>query len=86
MPTANTPRRRRAEDNKIGLAARKRAALRALNRGEITRPSECQYCGKICATVLHHKPYATRWDRGMSWLCRACHREASTREKWAPGA
>ena len=55
-------------------AARAHTAVqRALKRGELVRPEQCQRCGVHCKAEGAHLDYGKPLD--VEWLCRNCHRE-----------
>ena len=63
----------RTDESRMKDAARAKLA-RAIKRGEVVRPDECDDCGGVGRSgwmQAHHddyaKPYAVRW------LCSACH-------------
>lgn len=45
---------------------------RAMERGVLTRPSQCETCGVECRPEGHHDDYAKPLD--VRWLCRYCHK------------
>src|SRR5215831_11268686 len=47
------------------------AVARALKRGELIRPSECEECGRGGVIHAAHSDYARPLD--VRWLCRRCH-------------
>lgn len=45
---------------------------RALDRGDLVRPAQCEQCGGTSGGVQgHHCDYAKPLD--VMWLCRLCH-------------
>ena len=45
---------------------------KALYHGEITRPEQCEDCGKKKPLDGHHGDYSKPLE--VDWLCRACHK------------
>jgi hypothetical protein len=45
---------------------------RAIKKGLLTRPAECEECRKACKPEAAHRDYARPLD--VRWLCRSCHR------------
>lgn len=75
---------RRGEENHFhrnGPTSEKRAHRavdRAIKKGIIQRPSNCDRCGRLCVSAnnrpqieAHHEDYAKPLD--VQWLCRSCH-------------
>ncbi len=60
-------RERVNESNRAG-----RVVLRAIERGELTRPTCCQECGREIYVEAAHGDYGRPLD--VRWLCRVCHR------------
>lgn len=52
----------------------RRLLMRAVRRGEVSRPSTCTKCGASEIPQGHHKDYARPFD--VEWLCRSCHSKA----------
>jgi hypothetical protein len=52
------------------VRARKRLH-RAIERGDIARPSSCSECGVACKPEAHHEDYSRPLD--VAWLCALCH-------------
>lgn len=46
---------------------------RAVVRGIISRPDNCERCSNICKPEAHHSDYRKPLD--VTWLCRECHIE-----------
>lgn len=46
---------------------------RAIQRGQLTRPEKCEWCGLTCKPEAAHKSYDAPLD--VLWLCRPCHRQ-----------
>jgi hypothetical protein len=44
----------------------------ALERGQLVRPSACEWCGEKRKTEGHHPDYAKPLE--VEWLCRKCHK------------
>jgi len=45
---------------------------RAIKRGRISRPTNCEACNKTPLRInSHHKDYTKWWE--VIWLCTACH-------------
>lgn len=47
------------------------AVMRAVAKGILVRPPECEECGKACRTEAAHFNYVERLR--VRWLCRGCH-------------
>lgn len=47
------------------------ALKRAVERGDLVRPSECPACGKRDRIHAHHADYSKPLD--VEWLCATCH-------------
>lgn len=45
---------------------------RAVSCGQIVRPDNCAWCGKVCTPVGHHSDY--RKPLEVVWVCQSCHR------------
>ena len=43
----------------------------AIRTGQLTRPSECEHCGKSCKPEGHHEDYNA--PLAVEWLCQSCH-------------
>lgn len=57
-----------------------RQVRRALESGELSKPSACQWCGALGLVVAYHADYAR--PLAVEWLCRSCdgkHHIKSTR-------
>jgi ribosomal protein S27AE len=55
------------------------AVQRALKKGCLERPDECQQCGRIGRVLAHHEDYSKQLE--VIWLCSPCHGETHTKEK-----
>lgn len=62
---ANNPDRVRAMKYASGVVQRE------LKKGNITRPSACEECGKECKPDAAHADYGRVLD--IRWLCKSCH-------------
>jgi len=51
------------------------AVERAINKGELVRPSECSICGATSRIEGHHEDYNDKLN--VVWLCNTCHAEAN---------
>ena len=51
----------------------RQAVYRAVDRGELSRPSDCPICGKKEKVEAHHLDYTDPLK--ISWCCRTCHRK-----------
>ena len=49
------------------------AVSAAINAGKLTRPTNCEYCGKECKPQAHHASYADDMQLVVTWLCTKCH-------------
>ena len=50
------------------------AVYRAIKRGQLVRPSECENCSKPCKPEAHHhKGYGKEYRLDVQWLCTQCH-------------
>ena len=66
----NNPEKRRAHD-KVSKAVRK---------GVLVPPSECEKCGEDRLQIdAHHEDYSRPLD--VKWLCRSCHKEIHIKAK-----
>ena len=45
----------------------------AVRDKKLTKPSDCQICGKMCRVVAHHRDYSKPLD--VLWVCQKCHRD-----------
>lgn len=62
--------RRRAPDKHLA----RRTAYYALRQGELTKPNNCQRCGRPATgryLQMHHADYGKPLD--VTWLCSRCH-------------
>ncbi len=52
---------------------------RAVARGELVRPADCEWCGSADGLVMaHHEDYGRWWE--VRWLCGYCHAVVHWRE------
>ena len=60
---------------KVNIAPIKRQAYyltnKAIAKGELIRPSNCNSCGGECSPQAHHDNYFN--PLAVLWLCRNCH-------------
>ena len=61
-----------AKNNRIKRNAHNKVS-RALLKGIIKRPTDCQVCGDITKIEAHHDDYEKPLD--VMWLCVPCHNE-----------
>lgn len=47
----------------------------AIRDGKLTRPTNCEHCGKECKPQAHHSSYAEDMQLLVTWLCTKCHGE-----------
>lgn len=57
----------------------------ALRRGDITRPSACEYCGAVARLQAHHHAGYEK-HLVIKWLCNACHLVADGPERFKRGS
>jgi ferredoxin len=48
-----------------------RLVRKAVQKGLIVRPDQCQECGRLCKPDAHHDDYSRPY--AIWWLCRRCH-------------
>lgn len=65
---AKTVAFRAANPEKVKAQA---AVARAVKRGELARPTECEDCGEECRVQGHHPDYGQPLE--VEWLCAPCH-------------
>lgn len=58
-------------ENSPELQPAYRRVAAALKRGELTRPTECQACGRTCKPQAAHEDYSR--PLLVRWLCVTCH-------------
>jgi excisionase family DNA binding protein len=44
---------------------------RMIERGKLTRPDRCEWCGKKCKPVGHHEDLSKPLE--VMWICHSCH-------------
>lgn len=49
------------------------AVNNAVRDKKITKPTECQICGKAYRLIAHHRDYSKPLD--VLWICQKCHRD-----------
>lgn len=71
---AEDPRRLRERRQAMHWAVRHAhlEVMRAIKRGDLTRPEGCSRCGDTHRVEAHHDDYAE--PLSVIWLCTACHR------------
>lgn len=47
----------------------------AIRKGVISRPTNCEHCGKECKPNAHHSSYSEGMELAVTWLCYTCHGE-----------
>lgn len=63
-------RKRKRNEPKEKYSARQ-AVFRAINAGELSRPSSCELCGAGGVIEGHHEDYSKQLE--VIWLCKRCH-------------
>ena len=54
----------------------------AVSAGRITKPENCQLCGKVARIEAHHwKGYSEKYTLDVQWLCRPCHRKEDAKSE-----
>jgi hypothetical protein len=66
----NRAQSERRKGNPQPFAAREKLK-KAVKRGRITRPSECESCSDATFVEAHHPDYAKPY--AVIWLCTSCH-------------
>lgn len=69
VPFAKWNREHKAIKAEIGRAHW--AVRKAIRNGELTRPSQCEACGKTARIEAAHEDYSRPLD--VRWLCHSCH-------------
>lgn len=59
--------------------AARMALRRAVKRGDLSRPSACERCGRDTKPHAHHADYSRPLD--VQWLCPLCHGHAHRRAR-----
>ena len=68
---SETEKIRRSKDRE---KERARARIyKAISRGHMQRPTQCEKCLKDCKPEAHHDDYEKPFE--VKWLCRICHRQ-----------
>lgn len=57
-------------ENRDKIRARE-AVKRALRKGVLRKPDNCQRCGNLARVQAHHHDYAKQLD--VEWICQGCH-------------
>jgi hypothetical protein len=69
-PTSKETLKRYCENNPIKKRSHW-AAARALRKGVLIRPENCEHCGASGRLLKHHPDYSQPLK--VTWLCSACH-------------
>ena len=56
-----------------GATAAHAAVARALRKGTLVRPRQCEACGSRGRVVAHHHAGYSR-PLSVEWICESCHR------------
>jgi hypothetical protein len=65
--------KKRSEQKYPEKVRARRAVQQAISRGVLTRPGNCEHCGKHCRPEASHDDYAKPLE--VEWLCKRCHIE-----------
>jgi hypothetical protein len=71
-PTPTMPRKHRVIPNSDPKRQARKKVERALRSGKLTRPAECERCGKAGKVQGHHDDHSRPLE--VRWLCLPCHR------------